>query len=39
MTIIDMNTQDLLNITLADGSSYLYKNEVLPFPYEVAYRK
>lgn len=39
ITIIDMNTQDLLNITLADGSSYLYKNEVLPFPYEVAYRK
>ena len=39
MTIIDANTFQLLNINLPDGSSYQYKNEVLPFPYEVTYRK
>jgi DNA-binding beta-propeller fold protein YncE len=39
VTIIDMNTLQLLNVTLHDGTTYPYKNEVLPFPYEVAYRK
>ena len=39
VTIIDMNTRQLLNINLPDGSSYTYKNEVLRFPYEIAYRK
>jgi len=39
VSIIDMNTWNLLNVTLHDGSTYVYKNEVLPEPYEVAYRK
>jgi hypothetical protein len=34
-----MNTFALLNVNLPDGSSYVYKNEVLPYPYEIAYRK
>jgi DNA-binding beta-propeller fold protein YncE len=39
MSVIDMSTQQLLNVTLADGSQYVYKNEVLPYPYFVTYRK
>jgi len=39
LTIIDMKTMQLLNITTTDGISYNYKNELLAFPYSVAYRK
>jgi len=39
MSVIDMNTMQLLNVSLPDGSQYVYKNEVLPFPYFVSYRK
>jgi DNA-binding beta-propeller fold protein YncE len=39
ISIIDMSTQQLLNVSLSGGSQYVYKNEVLQFPYFVAYRK
>jgi DNA-binding beta-propeller fold protein YncE len=39
ISIIDMNTLQLLNVTLPDGSQFTYKNEVLQFPYFIAYRK
>ena len=39
LTIIDMNTLQLYNKTLADGSTFQYKNELLPFPYFVTLRK
>jgi len=39
ISVIDMSTQQLLNVSLADGSQYVYKNEVLQFPYFVSYRK
>jgi DNA-binding beta-propeller fold protein YncE len=39
VSVIDMSTQQLLNVSLPDGSQYVYKNEVLQFPYFVAYRK
>ncbi len=39
VSIIDMSTLQLLNVTLPDGSSFVYKNEVLPGPWYVAYRK
>lgn len=39
LSIIDMKTMQLLNITTSDGISYTYKNELLAFPYSAAYRK
>ena len=39
MSVIDMSTQQLLNVSLPDGSHYVYKNEVLPYPYFVTYRR
>jgi YVTN family beta-propeller protein len=39
ITVIDMNTLQLLNVNLPDGSSYVYKTEVLPGPWYVSYRK
>jgi DNA-binding beta-propeller fold protein YncE len=39
LTIIDLNTLELLIINSTGGISYTYKNELLPFPYSVAYRK
>jgi DNA-binding beta-propeller fold protein YncE len=39
LSIIDMNTQQLLEISNADGSSYIYKNELLADPYFVSVRK
>lgn len=38
LSIIDMNTLELLKVTLDDGSQYIYKNEVLQYPYFVSYR-
>ncbi len=38
ITVIDMSTQQLLKVELPDGSQYTYKNEVLQFPYFIAYR-
>jgi YVTN family beta-propeller protein len=39
VTIIDMNTNQLLQIQLHDGTNYQYKNEVLADPYFIAYRR
>ncbi len=39
VTVIDMKTQQLLKVSLPDGSIYTYKNEVLQFPYFISYRK
>ncbi len=39
LSIIDMHTQQLLEIQNADGSSYVYKNELLYYPYFVSVRK
>ena len=39
MSIIDLHTLQLFTQHLSDGSSFEYKNEVLPFPYFVEYRK
>ncbi len=39
LTIIDINTLQLYKKTLADGSTFQYKNELLPFPYFVTLRK
>jgi DNA-binding beta-propeller fold protein YncE len=39
VTIIDIITNQMLRITLPDGFSYDYKNEVLADPYFIAYRK
>ncbi|MEO8087876.1 MAG: hypothetical protein ABI763_13715 [Bacteroidota bacterium] len=39
ITIIDMSTQQLLKVTLTDGSQLNYKNEVLQYPYFISYRK
>jgi len=39
VTIIDMKTLQLLNVSRPDGSQFTYKNEVLQYPYFIAYRK
>ena len=39
VTIIDMNTKQLLKVSLPDGSQMTYKNEVLQLPYFICYRK
>jgi len=39
MSVIDMSTQQLLKVSLPDASQYVYKNEVLPYPYFVTYRR
>jgi len=39
VSVIDMSTLQLLNVSLTDGTQYIYKNEVLPYPYFVSYRK
>ncbi len=39
LSIIDMKTLQLLTISNPDGITYSYKNELLPFPYSVAFRK
>ena len=39
VSIIDMNTWNFLKVPLLNGLPYTYKNEVLAYPYEVAYRK
>lgn len=39
ITAIDMSALQLLNVPLGDGSQFIYKNEVLQFPYFIAYRK
>ncbi len=39
LSIIDMNTQQLLEIRNPDGSSYIYKNELLADPYFVSVRR
>ena len=39
LSIIDMNTLQLYNKTLFDGSTFEYKNELLSFPYFVSIRK
>ena len=39
LTIIDINTLQLYKKTLADGTSFQYKNELLSFPYFVSMRK
>jgi len=39
ITIIDLTTKQLLQVTLTDGTQQIYKNEVLQLPYFVCYRK
>ena len=39
VTIVDMKTRQLLVVNLPGGYQYIYKNEVLQFPYFIAYRK
>jgi DNA-binding beta-propeller fold protein YncE len=39
VSIIDMSTNNLLEIHNADGSSYTYKNELLADPYFISVRK
>jgi DNA-binding beta-propeller fold protein YncE len=38
LSIIRMSTLQLLTVENADGISYTYKNELLPFPYSVGFR-
>ena len=38
ITIIDINSLTLYNKNLADGNSFVYTNELLPYPYFVAIR-
>ena len=39
ISIIDLKTLQLLNVTLPGGGSYVYNTEVLPGPWYVSYRK
>jgi DNA-binding beta-propeller fold protein YncE len=39
VSILDMNTNQLLEIHNPDGSSYIYKNELLADPYFISVRK
>ncbi len=39
ISIIDLKTLQELKVNLPDGTSYTYRNEVLPSPYFVTYRK
>ncbi|HNQ61679.1 MAG TPA: hypothetical protein PKJ62_04750, partial [Bacteroidia bacterium] len=39
LTVIDLNTLQLLRKELSDGNSFQYKNELLNFPYFVDYKK
>ena len=38
LAIINMNTLQLYSKTLSDGNSFIYKNELLSFPYFVSIR-
>jgi DNA-binding beta-propeller fold protein YncE len=39
MSIIDMKTLQLLTISTPDGITYTYQNELIAYPYSVAFRK
>jgi len=39
LTVIDLNTLQLLRKELSDGNSFQYKNELLNFPYFVDYKR
>ena len=39
LSMVDMNTLQLHTISTPDGITYTYQNELLPFPYSVAFRK